>query len=742
MKIRKLFSAVLALCLAASLATPALAAGAADQRLIHVTQVVKTILEVADDYEEFYGEPDETMLGARWRLSWTAPDKSLYVTATEEGKVLSVSRWESEPTVEKVGSGPVFPARSWTECKAIAQDFLETVLTAGEEAQFDQETGVGYLGATSYYFRGSILLNGLDTPLSFSVRVNVNNGLVTTFWRDDPADYVGQVPAPETVTTVDKARVLLRETLKFELIYVRDLDGERAVLRYVPRATDEFYVDAATGELVNLTELRRALFQESMKGGSFMDGDMMASPEMSNSSFAQLSPTEMEGIAKLEGVLDQEGLDAKARAWTELGLDGFELAQATYRVERKTQTITTVIDGLAMTEIVEEPEDPANTKVTASLTYVKRTEEGISRRNLTMDAKTGELESLSGYNSYVDEEATVTLEEAQAKAEAFLEKLWPDQLTKCEVYTSHEGSKISDAHSFTFAQYVNGHFFPENTLTVQVSARDGSIMGAYKSFDDEVEFDDAEDLVDLDTAKAAWADSYALELAYLAIPVKLDLLGQEAQPLMKAGYSYYNALRPGYAWGEQEGWYLGVDAKTGQVVRRESSYVDLTVTYDDIEGHWAQMYLEQLAEYNVGWLGGKAAPDEAMTQLDYMALLASAEGYVVDLTQEGAADDLYQYAIGRGLITEAEREDGKVLTRGETVKILLKHLGYGPIAELKGIFRCDFTDAETIPAELMGYAALAQGLGLVTGDTDGSFGAQRPTARCEAAVLLWRYLSR
>ena len=186
----------------------------------------------------------------------------------------------------------------------------------------------------------------------------------------------------------------------------------------------------------------------------------------------------------------------------------------------------------------------------------------------------------------------------------------------------------------------------------------------------------------------------------------------------------------------------GCGRQDRQVVRRESTYVDRAMAYDDLEGHWARMYLEQLAQYTVGWLGGKAAPDEALTQLDYMALLASAEGYVVDLTQEGAADDLYSYAIRRGLITEAEREDGKRLTRGETVKILLRSLGYGPVAELPGIFRCDFADADAIPAELMGYAALAQGLGLVIGDPKGNFAPNRRTDRCEAAVMLWRYMSR
>ena len=42
----------------------------------------------------------------------------------------------------------------------------------------------------------------------------------------------------------------------------------------------------------------------------------------------------------------------------------------------------------------------------------------------------------------------------------------------------------------------------------------------------------------------------------------------------------------------------------------------------------------------------------------------------------------------------------------------------------------------------MGYAALAQALGLVVGNEKGNYLASAPALRCEAAVLLWRYLSR
>ncbi len=79
------------------------------------------------------------------------------------------------------------------------------------------------------------------------------------------------------------------------------------------------------------------------------------------------------------------------------------------------------------------------------------------------------------------------------------------------------------------------------------------------------------------------------------------------------------------------------------------------------------------------------------------------------------ADSLYQYAVRRGFLIEEERDEDKIVIRGEMVKMLLDSLGYKDFAGFQGIFRCDFTDADAIPKELMGYAALSQALGLVDG---------------------------
>ena len=56
-----------------------------------------------------------------------------------------------------------------------------------------------------------------------------------------------------------------------------------------------------------------------------------------------------------------------------------------------------------------------------------------------------------------------------------------------------------------------------------------------------------------------------------------------------------------------------------------------------------------------------------------------------------------------------------------------------------GIFTCAFTDKDSIPQDLMGYAALAQGMKLVTSET---FDAAGTATRAQAAVMLYNLMAR
>lgn len=717
MKLRRMTAAVLAavMCLGGT----AQAAGSADGRLTQVTQKVKATLSVPDSFTQFYGEPRETYLGTFWELNWTGEedDGTLSVTATGDGKILSMYRSGGAPAVRSSRFDPHFPALDRAQAREKAQAFLNKVLTPGETVNFSSDAAPLSPSSESCSFYGEIRLNGLPSPLTFRVRVRLSDGAVTSFSREDVSGYVGQVPEARSAISRADAAAKLKTVLKLRLEYVRS--GEKAVLRYLPEPRDDYYVDAASGELVNLTELRRKLDQAAAGGSNnAMDSAAPeAAPTEKNEAGAALTQEELAGIAKLEGVLSAEALDQAARKWTQLGLEGFERSAANFTVDRESGAVS------------------------VRLAYAKKAQDKVFRRYVTLDAKTGELLEVYGYKPYDPEaQASLTQEAAQAGAESFLRALWPEQFARTQLYHLDPAEKGNAVFSFQFAQKVNGYFFPENALSVRVDGEDGTILSVSRSFDEKVVFDSADHLISPESAVTAWAGGYPMELSYLAVPVRLDLLGPEAEPLLNAGMSYFNALKPGYglSWGETG--YSGVDAKTGALVEPEK-FSSGTVTYSDIRGHWAEAALAQLAEYRVGWMGGKAEPDAPLTQLDLLSLLASSNGYLFDPETE-KADDLYQYAYRQGLLTREERADEKRVSRLEMVRLLLDALGYRTAANLPGIYRCDFTDAGELSGSALGYAALAQGLGLISGDGSGRFAPDSGTTRAEAAVMLWRYMKR
>ena len=72
------------------------------------------------------------------------------------------------------------------------------------------------------------------------------------------------------------------------------------------------------------------------------------------------------------------------------------------------------------------------------------------------------------------------------------------------------------------------------------------------------------------------------------------------------------------------------------------------------------------------------------------------------------------------------------------MKCLLDCAGYGPAARLQGIYTCTYSDAAAIPEADLGYAAIAQALGMVRG----SYQGDRTATRGELAAMLCRLLER
>ena len=281
---KRLLHLLLALALLATLTLPASAAGAED-RLTQVTLKVKETLDIGDEYDTFSGDLQES-IRPFWSLHWSGGDQGLEVVADEDGKIYQFycygeNQSSSDSTV------PSLPAISRAQAQEAAQAFLDKVLTNGESVTW--ENGSARPGDRSYFFTGTILLHNLPSPFTFSLDVSATDASILSFSRSDlDRPYEEGVPSPTAKISPADAGSTLRTTLQLRLEYVRDGEEKTAVLRYLPELDGEYYVDAASGELVDLS----ALYQELDKGSGGTSEDNSAStPENGG-----LSQAEQEGI--------------------------------------------------------------------------------------------------------------------------------------------------------------------------------------------------------------------------------------------------------------------------------------------------------------------------------------------------------------------------------------------------------------------------------------------------------------
>ena len=727
---KKLLSLLLSVLLLTGAALPAAAAEEdADAKLTAITQSVKSALALdTEDYSYFQGDYDQQELTALWDLYWDGQTGSLSVSALDDGTIISYYRYDNMDESGSQEGLPTFPQGDPAKAKAAAQSFLDRVLTPGvESVVLEDPSEPTSLSSTTFRFNGTILLNGLPSPLTYSLTVRASDNQVTRFWRAAPGTmFLGDIPGADAKTAQADAAAALKSTLSLRLEYILpDSDSTQAVLCYLPNSGHEFYVDAQSGKLVDLTALEEEMYRFAGMGGAAGDSGA-ASDTAAAETEESLSEAEQAGIAQMEGVLSSQALDSALRAVTEYGLASYELVSARFSV------------GTA------EGDEAA--PVTCALRYSKSGDKGVATRSFTVDARTGEVQRLSSYIPWTeDDKAVLTQEEAQAKAEAFLKARFPDRFSHLALYETPgqeavplDSEQSVSAWSFRFARQENGCFFPDQYYTVRVDATDGSVCGLSYYYDEAVTFASPEGVLSADAALDAWMDTYTVTLGYLLVPETLTGSDAVSQRLIQMGFASFYHLKLGYAL-EREDSLRGIDAKSGEPVGYAWQTADSGLTYSDIAGTWAETDVLRLARFNVGYAGGVFQHAKELTQWDLVCLLYSLRYTPIDPADpEQDRDGVYAIAYQMGILSREGRDDEAVLTRGELVRYLLDAAGYGSVARLEGIFTCSYTDRAAIPAGELGYAALAQGLGLISGTYNGTAAATRG----QAAAMLCRLMER
>ena len=724
---------------------PTIEAAEADQALLAVTAKVKLALNLdTDAYQDFQGwSTEDVLLGRRWNLEWIGDGSNLSVVADDSGKVYSYNRYEAASADNTVwySAGklniPRLPADRTQDALATAQSFLDRVLDGAVESVELEGNTVPSLQQTNYRYSGVIKLHGLNSPITCSVTVRASDLAVTRFSRSDQfGGYVGGVPGASTYYTEAQARAQLGSTISMKAEYVLDAKTKVAVLRYIPISGDEYYVDGETGKLVNLTELYKHLWAGERGGATSANKYAMTEDAMADlaSPAAGLTQAERDGAAILAGAMAKEDLDKVVKnSWPEMGLGEYTLAGASYSVVKK------------------EGAEEKDYDVTCRLTYSQDKGQLIRNKTVTVDAKTGAVKNLFSTRSYRGEgedayNINFIVGMGQTKAEAAMKVLAgarADKLALAETVNAQESKGWE--HLYTYQQTLRGYFYPGNYYTVGVDATDGTISRLNFSYDDDVILQIPDKVVDVSVASRAYLAALEAPYGYLEVPVAVSQLPGDVMPLLKeAGYSYVSALKTGYTLAQPKGAYVsGVDAETGEaVIDTFEADRPAPLAYNDLDGHWVKNAAEALAVFGVGLRSDALEPTRELTQLDMVALLCSVDGYSFDPAEATAeeVDWLYRYGYTLGLVTPETRDETKVITRGEMVKLILDGAGYERVAALPGIFRCDFSDAASLEGATLGYAALAQGLGLVNGGSSAAYAPERNITRAEAIAMLYQYM--
>ncbi|MCD7748613.1 MAG: S-layer homology domain-containing protein [Oscillospiraceae bacterium] len=694
-----------------------------ESTLSDVTLAVKNTLGISDDYTDFYSSYSDDIL-PQWYLTWSSDTEQISITASTEGLVLDVYRWNTSDSYDSFyGFDAAFPAIGQEEAHAQAEDWLARLLDEDETARIDSVRTS--LGTDGYYrFSGTILINGLESPVTFSLSID-GDGLYSYYRSDEYDPYVGETPEAQADITQAQAAAELADAVALELYYVTDSDGV-ARLQYVPCGPD-MVVDALTGEAVDMDALYASLSAVNASRSTMAyAADTVAEEETADA--GGLTEVELASIANYGEAMSQEELDAALRAVETLGLaDGYTLQSCSYSMDSDTGDVTASLRYTAA--------------VTAERLFGYPLEEfeeyqsyGYSltaSKYITTNAKTGQITYV--YTSYPlyeeDEDAQMDETSRQAAAEAFLADIAGEMFGESGLCTL---IGYEEKSGYTYARLHDGYFYPENYLYVTVNPATGTIDRYDYVWDEETEFADSQGIVDEETATAAYVDALEVTLGYVAWPTAIE--GAEDEALarwVEWGYDYVQTLRLAWYFNGVDS-LDSIDALTGQPVGEDDSD-EGDYTYDDLEDVAQAEMIQALAQAGIGFSGGSFHPETELTQRDALILLIQANGSTPSLTDD---ERLQRQAVNAGFITAGAFDPDKTVTRMEFLTMLIGASRYGDAAELTSVWASGFTDVDEADE---GFAAIAKALNLIDGDT---LRPDDPCTRAEAAEILYRFMSR
>ena len=687
---KKLMCTLLAACMSVGMAVPAFADSTDSKTVENLILTAKEKVAIDDSVLEFRNYYSNEANGkTQYTLNWENKDKdvalgqSVSVTIDTDGVISRYSSYDDS----RSGNQMKFPEKDQEAAINAAKEF-STRMNSARAGQTGNVQASYYNYENTYSVSMERQHNGIPVG-NDGIHVELDADTLKVYsynanWTDGLKFEDGKT------IDADAAKAAYQEKLGYELFYqVASEDyADTVKLVYRPKYNENAYIDAATGEAVTYEEYYRAMNAAAQESS--------AKDSMSGGGGASLSEVEAALVDEVSKMLSKEQAEKIARDIKEFNISSaFQLKD--YNVYKDQSGRYLVRLGF-------------------------RTEgEEVKYKSVSINAKTGEVVSYYGsdyvisYRETSAQKATVTAEETKKIAEDFLKAHYADKFAKTEPASVLE----PQAQSVSYKRVENGVKVFNNGFTVAVDEKTKEISSFSLDWTD-VSFpaaDSAKEPADV-YAKVLTEDNFALR--YVLVPKK------DSDPVVFDSKLVYAV--------EQD---FTFDAETlEQLDYRLKPVVDAEKPqYTDIAGHYAEDCVNKLLTLDIYFSGNELRPNEAVTQKDFLTLLAKAV-YQRSINENDA--DFYRFFIRQGIIAQDDIRPTETITRIEGITYLLNAMGYKEFANIRGIFNCPFTD---IPENSIGYASIAAGLHLVSAESD-AFYADSPLKRADSLIILYNYLTR
>ena len=705
---KKMMAAFLTLAL---LASQTVFAATDTAKLQEALVSVKAKLEIPEELTEFRSSTSEYGDGeSRYTFTWNNKDytKRMNVYTDKDGHIYSVDRYDSDWYKDQSNAPRIYEYDK-AEIADFAKSYLQKLIPeafadANDALQYDEPASVGNLDhAPSFYVTFKRIKDGIEVQEnSAGVNVRLLPSELLVQGCDVNWDYGKTFESLEGVISAQEAEAAYKSTFPLELIYRKygTKDERKILLEYILDDASANYIDAKTGKQVT-RDMQE--YGNARNAGSGVSNKYA----MAEAAMDELSPAEQEEIQNIAGLKSVNEIVAAVKGMAELALP------ADMQVENSNlrKIDETYIYNINMSNGKEDQDGR----------YL----------SITADAKTGLVTALYTNRSYYYDSAReknrAELTEAQTaayreKAEKFLKTYYADQFANAkadeESYSVMPVYYSDDTLYFSYIRQIDGIPYVNNSISISWDAEYDRLSSFNLNWDDSVANAPKKNAaINADNAYNAVLEEDPVKLVYILIN---------------------DVYTPVYAIN---GTHTTVNALSGALIDYSGEPIETNTntSYADLDGHWAKDMVTALGTYGIRLTGDTFRPDEEITQKDFLSLVYATlnNGYLYRTTEE----ELYNRLINLGILSENEKAPAAAVKKENALKYLLRAMGIKEVAELQGIYICDFKDAVDITPANLGYCAIAKGFGIVSG-SDGCLYPQKSITRAEAMTLLYKYLTR